>query len=137
MLICGGLHRRKFLHQRMLPLPVVSALIRLGRKYDFRDVLEVAVERITFENPATLKEYDARRNWEAKKAPYTPTRIDPYRAIEFDILTLARENDILSALPAAYYRALNCGLVSCFFSRHPRFSCPLLIGLPTRWNPQK
>ncbi|KAJ7350587.1 hypothetical protein DFH08DRAFT_861827 [Mycena albidolilacea] len=106
-----ALYNLKFLYQPMLPLPVVSALIRLGRKYDFRDVLEAAVERITFENPATLKEYDARRNWE-EKTTYTPTRIDPYRAFEFDILTLARENDIVSALPAAYYRALNRGLDS-------------------------
>jgi hypothetical protein len=98
---------RKFLYQPALPFAVVAALLRLGRKYDFRDVLNSAVERITFENPKTLEEFDAL----GVDGIYLATRIVPYRGLTFDTLKLARENDILSALPIAYYRAAKCGLV--------------------------
>ncbi|KAF8146888.1 hypothetical protein K438DRAFT_1868551 [Mycena galopus ATCC 62051] len=100
-----ALYNLKFLFQPSLPLPVVSSLIRLGRKYDFKDVLDSAVERVTFEHPTTLEEYDSR--WPLQ---YTPTRIDAYSAFPFDMLELARENDIISALPVAYLRAISSGL---------------------------
>jgi hypothetical protein len=89
------------------PAAVVAALIRLGRKYDFRDVLDSAVERITFENPKTLEEFDAL----CVEGKYKSTRIVPQPGLVFDILKLARENDIVSALPVAYYRAAQYHLV--------------------------
>ncbi|KAJ7106067.1 hypothetical protein C8R43DRAFT_906353 [Mycena crocata] len=92
-----------FLGQKGLPLPAVAALIRLGRKYDFRELLDSAVERFTYENPATLKEYDALNVAHC----YTTTRIVHYPGIVFDMLTLAKENNILSALPCAYYRVVD------------------------------
>jgi hypothetical protein len=100
------------LFQPALPFAVVAALIRLGRKYNFRDILDSTVERITFENPKTLEEYDDL----ISDKKYTSTRIVPYNGIFFDIITLARENNILSALPCAYYRAAKIGLVRPFFS---------------------
>lgn len=106
---------RKFLFQPALPLVVVAALIRLGSKYEFRDILDFTVERLTFENPTTLEAYDGR-------IPYTLTRIEQYPGILFDIATLARENDIMSVLPCAFYRLLvtytpvSCPLVSIFYS---------------------
>ncbi|KAJ6589833.1 hypothetical protein DFH09DRAFT_908850 [Mycena vulgaris] len=99
------LYNPTFLLQTALPLPIIAALIRLGRKYEFQDLLDAAVERLTFENPATLEEYDARRPDPA--STYSPTRIVHYPGLLFDMLTLARENDILTALPCAYYRALH------------------------------
>jgi len=98
-----ALYSPTFLTETTLPLPAVGALIRLGRKYDFRDLLNSAVGRLTFENPTTLEEVDA-----LVKLPngYIPTRIVDYPGILFDILKLARENEILSALPCAYYRVL-------------------------------
>jgi hypothetical protein len=99
---------RKFLYQPALPFAVVAALLRLGRKYDFRDVLDSTVERITFENPKTLEEFDALPDVDGI---YLSTRIASYYWLEFDTPKLARENDILSALPIAYYRAAMCGLV--------------------------
>ncbi|KAJ6593500.1 hypothetical protein B0H19DRAFT_1365572 [Mycena capillaripes] len=100
------LYDLKLLFQPALPLPVIAALIRLGRKYDFRDVLNSAVERVTFENPAIFEEFCTL----FVDGVYTTTRIVPYAGIFFDILTLARENNIASALPVAYYRAATCSL---------------------------
>ncbi|KAJ7821124.1 hypothetical protein B0H14DRAFT_2599481 [Mycena olivaceomarginata] len=47
-----------FSNENALPFLVIPSLVRLGRKYDFANLLNAAVERLTFENPATLTEYD-------------------------------------------------------------------------------
>ena len=83
---------------------MVAALIRLGRKYDFRDLLDAAVGRITFENPTTLKELDATIDVDSGR--YIAKRILHYPGVFYDMLTVARENNILSALPCAYYRVI-------------------------------
>ncbi|KAJ7821105.1 hypothetical protein B0H14DRAFT_3876053 [Mycena olivaceomarginata] len=87
-----------FLLQKALPFAVVAALIRLGRKYDFRDLLDTAVERLIFENPTTLEGYDALLNIDDT---YRTTRILHQPGILYEMLTLARENNIQSALPCA------------------------------------
>ncbi|KAJ7188671.1 hypothetical protein C8R46DRAFT_1205812 [Mycena filopes] len=91
-----------FLAQEAVSFAAIAALVRLGRKYEFRNLLDSAVSRVTFENPTTLEEYDARLH----NDKYIPTRIVPYPGVLYDVLALARENDILSALPCAYYRAI-------------------------------
>ncbi|KAJ7647762.1 hypothetical protein FB45DRAFT_894359 [Roridomyces roridus] len=90
-----------FMVQEMLPFPAVAALIRLGRKYEIRHLLDLAVERLVAENPATLA--------------------------DFDLLHERRGSHlgehILTALPCAYYRAtvLNYGTcVSRLFDGIPR-----------------
>ncbi|KAF8178682.1 hypothetical protein K438DRAFT_1844226 [Mycena galopus ATCC 62051] len=98
-----ALYTPTFLVQTSLPFPVVTALIRLGRKYDFKDLLDTAVERLTFENPMTLEDYDALKQ---PNNSHQTTRILWYPGILFDMLTVARENNILSALPCAYFRAV-------------------------------
>jgi hypothetical protein len=95
---------RTFLLEKALPLPVVAALIRLGRKYSFQRLLDSAVERLTFENPSTLEEFDALNSESPLGMTYGPSRIVSYPGLLFDVLTLGRENDILSTLPCAYYR---------------------------------
>ncbi|KAJ6495789.1 hypothetical protein C8R47DRAFT_973953 [Mycena vitilis] len=97
------LYDLKLLFQPALQLPVVAALIRLGRKYDFRELLDSAVERVTFENPRTLKEFDALL---CSAGRYVPTRIVMPPCLLPDLLRLARENDIVSALPSLYLRAI-------------------------------
>ncbi|KAJ7782695.1 hypothetical protein B0H16DRAFT_1298084 [Mycena metata] len=82
--------------------PIIAALVRLGRKYQFTNLLNLAVERLSFENPTTLEAYDAR----VHDGVYTWTRIVEAPGTLFDILTLARENNILSVLPCAYYRVI-------------------------------
>ncbi|KAJ7169137.1 hypothetical protein C8R43DRAFT_945096 [Mycena crocata] len=61
-----------FLSEESLPFPAIAALICLGRKYDFKDLLDSAIKRLTFENPTTLKEYGARLNPDGS---YQSTRI--------------------------------------------------------------
>ncbi|KAJ6593501.1 hypothetical protein B0H19DRAFT_1090601 [Mycena capillaripes] len=103
-----ALYSSKFLHQPALSIGVISALIRLGRKYEFRDILDSAVERITLENPTTLEDYaNLYRDADGK---YIMTRIVPDPGVPFDLVNLARENNIVSALPALYYRAACGGL---------------------------
>ncbi|KAJ7686503.1 hypothetical protein B0H17DRAFT_940412 [Mycena rosella] len=96
-----ALYYPTFLSKKRLQLSVLAALIRLGRKYDFRDLLELAVERLIYENPPTLDGYMALSN-----PRYNMTCIESYTGVYFDIITLARENNILSVLPCAYYRAV-------------------------------
>ncbi|KAJ7367160.1 hypothetical protein DFH08DRAFT_1005369 [Mycena albidolilacea] len=98
-----GLYLPTFLGQPALPLPVIEALIRLGRKYDFRDLLDFAVARLTYENPTTIEAYDALLDSDRK---YTPTRIVKSPGLLFDTITLAQENGIMSVLPCAFYRIL-------------------------------
>ncbi|KAJ6589848.1 hypothetical protein DFH09DRAFT_908809 [Mycena vulgaris] len=98
-----ALYIPSFLHKKTLPLSVIGSLIRLGRKYDFKDLFVLAVERLTYENPTTIEEYEA---LSTPDGAYEQTRIVPYAGVFFDIVTLARENSILSVLPCAYYRVL-------------------------------
>lgn len=102
VLLLKGIIFRLFFVKRALPLPVMASHLRLGRKYDFRGVLETIVERFTYENPTTLDGYDALKTGNS----YSPTRILNYHGLLYDTITLAGENNLLSVLPCAYYRAL-------------------------------
>ncbi|KAJ7496929.1 hypothetical protein FB451DRAFT_1017263 [Mycena latifolia] len=99
----------------VLPIAVVAALLRLGRKYEFRKLLDLAVERLTTENPTTLEKYD---RFTPDEGVYVPKRLVNYPGIIFDVLTLAREHNILSVLPCAYYRVSTH--TSYLFSGLPR-----------------
>ncbi|KAJ7809047.1 hypothetical protein B0H14DRAFT_2524835 [Mycena olivaceomarginata] len=81
----------------VLPFPVVRAFIRLGRKYDFEDFFDSAVASLGSHYPTSIEAYDA-------EPPQT--RIEWYSALHFDIINLATENNIWSALPCAYYSVL-------------------------------
>ncbi|KAJ7686492.1 hypothetical protein B0H17DRAFT_1136823 [Mycena rosella] len=78
-----------FLLEKVHTLPLVAALIRLGRKYDFRKLLDAAVAWLTLENPTTLDEYDARLAHSGHR--YAPKHLVNYPGIVFDVLALARE----------------------------------------------
>ncbi|KAF8216804.1 hypothetical protein K438DRAFT_1703912 [Mycena galopus ATCC 62051] len=78
-------------------LQVIGALIRLGRKYNFKDLLDSAVACLMSEYPTTLEAFDAVR------AGTTPSTIARFYGMEFDVLTMALENKILSVLPCVYY----------------------------------
>ncbi|KAJ6456125.1 hypothetical protein C8R45DRAFT_1034982 [Mycena sanguinolenta] len=83
-----------FHSQKVLPLAVIGAFIRVGRKYKFKDLFESAVARLTFEFPTTLAEYDA--------LPVGLTTIQSYSGVTFDIIAFASRNHISSVLPYAY-----------------------------------
>ncbi|KAJ6512854.1 hypothetical protein C8R45DRAFT_961571 [Mycena sanguinolenta] len=105
-----------FFIQTALPFRVIASHLRLGRKYEFRAVLEIIVARLTYENPTTLEEYDALKTGNS----YSPTRIINYQGLLYDTITLAGENNLLSVLPCAYYRALVGSLPANIFDGIPR-----------------
>ncbi|KAF7351128.1 BTB domain-containing protein [Mycena sanguinolenta] len=118
----------QFLGQPALTLAAVGALIRLGRKYDFQTIFESAMARITSENPTTLEAYDALIG---DDGIYKPTRIADCGGFRFELLTLVRENNILSALPVAYYRASHHRLKTLLDVSQkgtPLFLAPLDLG---------
>ncbi|KAJ7472847.1 hypothetical protein FB451DRAFT_303593 [Mycena latifolia] len=86
-----------------LPLPVLACHVRLGRKCGFADILPTIAERLTYENPTSLEEYDALNK---ENGLYVPTRIMHLPGLYFDTVTLARESNLRSVLPCAYYRVL-------------------------------
>ncbi|KAJ7442462.1 hypothetical protein FB451DRAFT_1057514 [Mycena latifolia] len=98
------LYNPLFFAQKAIPLRVIASHVRLCRKYDLSDILQTIVERLTHENPTSLEEYDALIT--PGTGAYMPTRITPLRGLYFDTVTLARENNLLSVLPCAYYRVL-------------------------------
>ncbi|KAJ7782627.1 hypothetical protein B0H16DRAFT_1356978 [Mycena metata] len=106
-----------FMAETAVPLPQIASLIRLGRKYDFKKLLDFAVGRLMFENPTTLAEYNALLG---PDNTYTPTRIVHHAGIAFDMLTLARENNIVTALPCAYYRVVVSSDRAALFDGIPR-----------------
>ncbi|KAF8216802.1 hypothetical protein K438DRAFT_1925832 [Mycena galopus ATCC 62051] len=95
--------------QNTLPLSVVAALIRLGRKYDFKYLFDSAVARLTSAYPASLDKDEG-----------LPLGIKFYPAVDFDIVTLASENNILAALPRAYYEVVKKSTLSMLFNGIPR-----------------
>ncbi|KAF7374509.1 BTB domain-containing protein [Mycena sanguinolenta] len=105
-----------FFIQTALPFRVIASHLRLGRKYEFRAVLETIMARVTYENPTTLEEYDALKTGNS----YSPTRIVNYQGLLYDTITLAGETSLLSVLPCAYYRALVGSLPANIFDGIPR-----------------
>ncbi|KAJ7654490.1 hypothetical protein DFH06DRAFT_1202591 [Mycena polygramma] len=89
--LLATLYDPTILFQKGLPMVVVAALLRLGRKYDFRKLLDAAVELVMHDNPTTLEDFLNR----------TTSKISHYNVI--DMLTLVRENNIKAAQPSAYY----------------------------------
>ncbi|KAJ7250524.1 hypothetical protein B0H12DRAFT_1052387 [Mycena haematopus] len=107
-----ALYNPAFHCEKRLPLPVVGALIRLGRKYDFKYLFDSAVARLTAEFPATLQEYDALRSGQT---------IHWYPGLSFDVITLASDNNILSVLPCVYYKGImNCATLGQLFDGFER-----------------
>ncbi|KAJ7287168.1 hypothetical protein C8J57DRAFT_1167172 [Mycena rebaudengoi] len=116
--LLDALYHPAVTNQKALPLPMIASFLRIGRKYEFKELLDIAVDRLTFENPTSLKEYDALTA--ACGGEYAMTRIVHSSSILFDVLTLARENDIMTVLPCAYYRVLMAYDQSEIFDGVPR-----------------
>ncbi|KAJ7650001.1 hypothetical protein FB45DRAFT_997174 [Roridomyces roridus] len=100
--VLKSLYDPLFFLQPSLPLSVIASHIRLGRKYDLKNILAAVVERLTYENPSTLEEYD---RLIGPSGGYFPTKFEFYRGAFLDVLTLARENNLFGVLPCAYWRA--------------------------------
>ncbi|KAJ7465252.1 hypothetical protein FB451DRAFT_1263058 [Mycena latifolia] len=80
-----------------LEFPVVAAIVRLGKKYDFSRLLAAVVARLTAHFPRTLHTYNS--------GPATERIVlDP--GLCFDAINLATENGLFALLPALYFSAL-------------------------------
>ncbi|KIM82681.1 hypothetical protein PILCRDRAFT_70265 [Piloderma croceum F 1598] len=80
------------------PLAVIAAFLRLGRKYDIQQLYSEATKRLESEFPSTFEEFD--------NVADCFSLIDydgDDKEISFTIINLARENDVLSVLPGAFY----------------------------------
>jgi hypothetical protein len=103
-------------NEKGIPFQYVANFVRLGRKYDFKALFDIAVERLAFENPTTLEEYvallDALRPAIWNTVDHSTTQIVHCAGIHYNMLTLARENNLLAILPCAYYRFAKGSLVS-------------------------
>ncbi|KAK7025079.1 BTB domain-containing protein [Favolaschia claudopus] len=97
--ILKALYNPTFLAEEKLPFSAISALLRMGRKYDFRDLFSSAVKRLTSEFPSSFEEYE---RIESPVHGYTTMQ---YQAgIEFDIIALAKENNIMTVLPTVCFQ---------------------------------
>lgn len=68
--------------------------MRLGRKYKIHHLRDEAINRLRSEFPSSLEEW--------LLAGESFTHLIPDRSIHFDIINLARENDLPYLLPAAF-----------------------------------
>jgi hypothetical protein len=84
--------------RQALPFPVVAAMLRLGKKYEFDHLRDEALLRLTSEFPTKLEEWDA--------LPDHFTHIIDRKGLLFDIIRLAIECGVQSILPAAYFLAV-------------------------------
>ncbi|KAF8217107.1 hypothetical protein K438DRAFT_1798313 [Mycena galopus ATCC 62051] len=95
-----ALYIPEFHCQRKLPFSAISAFVRLGRKYDFKYLFDSAVARLISEFPATLEEFDA------INVDSDFSTIESCPGIFFSIIALLSQDNILSALPSAYFFAV-------------------------------
>ncbi|KAK6981071.1 hypothetical protein R3P38DRAFT_3334053 [Favolaschia claudopus] len=80
-----------FRQQAKCSFRILAAMLRLGRKYDFREAYEDALSRIRFEFPSDFEAFD---NLDADM-----TRIEYQRGIYCDLLNLAYECGVHSSIP--------------------------------------
>ncbi|KAJ6589884.1 hypothetical protein DFH09DRAFT_1027021 [Mycena vulgaris] len=106
-----ALYNPLFNNEKAIPFPVLASLVRLGRKYNFDRLLNAAVERLAFDHPTSFEGFCAL----GKRDFFEIQRILPRPGLLFDIITLARENNLCSVLPYAYYRAIACYLPPTIF----------------------
>jgi hypothetical protein len=83
-----------------LPLAVVSAFLWLGKKYNIEVLVKDAMETLAFEYPSTLMRWDARND--------SMPMIDlDYTGAYFDVVKLARENNLACLLPAVLFECIH------------------------------
>ncbi|KAJ7443803.1 hypothetical protein FB451DRAFT_1149473 [Mycena latifolia] len=82
------------------PFPVLAAMLRLGRKYDFRKAKDDAVARIHSEFPADFK------GWEQVGDEFTHI-VTPRVGLLIELLNLAYECGICTSIPTLAMSCLN------------------------------
>ncbi|KAF7365468.1 hypothetical protein MVEN_00419800 [Mycena venus] len=82
-----------------LDFPVVAAIVRLGKKYEFTQLLSAAVARLTAMFPPTLAQIQGRLDGS--------DRIREDGGLLFDAINLASETGLDTLLPSLYFDTLN------------------------------
>ncbi|KAJ7782676.1 hypothetical protein B0H16DRAFT_1493957 [Mycena metata] len=100
--VLKALYSPTFLCQASLPFAAVAAYIRLGRKYDFKELFDSA-------------EFEAR----LVGSEYAPPRIISSSGSYFDTVTLLSENRLWSLLPCACFRLVTVHTAAGLERSHP------------------
>ncbi|KAJ7134290.1 hypothetical protein C8R44DRAFT_696702 [Mycena epipterygia] len=89
----------KCLSEGLPRMEVVAAILRLGQKYDFPVFRKDCLRRLKVEFPTTLLDFEVKLEdgW---------TLIEEEGDMLFPLLSLAREIDLHSILPSAYYQII-------------------------------
>jgi hypothetical protein len=82
-----------FVDKQSIPFRVVSAFLRLGKKYDLKQLYREAFTRLHHDFPSKLEAWDANALYD---------RISFQAGLEFDTINLLREVDIPLFLPSAF-----------------------------------
>jgi hypothetical protein len=78
-----------------LPLKVIAAFLRLGKKYEITQLRLEATTRLTHDFPSTLDKWDHVSN--------DYELVEEYPGLPYDIISLAREQGLYAILPAVFY----------------------------------
>ncbi|KAJ7649952.1 hypothetical protein FB45DRAFT_1050067 [Roridomyces roridus] len=101
-IVLKALYNPLFSSEKPLPLSVVASHMRISRKYDFREILQTMVDRLSYENPKSLAAYALL----IENNRYRAAWIQSYKGFHFDLLTLVKETNMYAVLPCAYYRVI-------------------------------
>ncbi|KAJ6466860.1 hypothetical protein C8R45DRAFT_876618 [Mycena sanguinolenta] len=101
-----ALYNTLIFNKEKLSFPFIAAMVRMGRKYDFKNLLDAAVQRLQEEHAVTVEEHETFFHRAITECSYTPHTIVRQPGLVFDMLTLARENNLFTLLPSAYFRAI-------------------------------
>ncbi|KAF7377619.1 BTB domain-containing protein [Mycena sanguinolenta] len=101
-----ALHNTLVFNKEKLSFPFIAAMVRMGRKYDFKNLLEAAMQRLQEEHPVTLEKHETFLQRAIAESRYIPHTIVDQPGLVFDMLTLVRENNLFTLLPSAYFRAI-------------------------------
>ncbi|KAJ7629246.1 hypothetical protein DFH06DRAFT_1141243 [Mycena polygramma] len=91
----------------------VAAMWRLGNKYEFSELRDDSLQRLEYLFPSSLSLFQERYyDKQVQKTRQAPLKspIHHYPGLVFDAINLARETNLLSILPAAFYRACSASV---------------------------
>ncbi|KAK7052254.1 BTB domain-containing protein [Favolaschia claudopus] len=105
-LFLTALYNPHRLSEEIMTLDFIGAIVRIGRKYDVQNLLKPVVQRLAREHPTTFENYEATTQVHRHTISWTSNQVSHYEGLIFDIVTLARANNLLTLLPCAYLRVV-------------------------------
>ncbi|KAJ7627207.1 hypothetical protein FB45DRAFT_1029564 [Roridomyces roridus] len=102
-LVLLALYDRKFFQKPQKTFDQVAAMWRLGKKYEFEELRDEALERLEACYPSTLDKFKI--NVDQARTQTQP--IAHYPGMHIDAIKFARETGLVAILPAAYYACNN------------------------------